>query len=108
VEVALLNLRGGPSTDFPVVGQAPSGTALPITGRDPKRPDWWQVGYEEENAWVYGSLVATGGPIEQVPLVEGAALPTDGAAMLAAPLPAGGLDPLPDPAMQPLLPYLSR
>lgn len=115
VQAALLNLRGGPSTDFGIVAQAAAGAALPITGRHPAWPDWWQVRYQETNGWVYGPLVTTGGPMEEVPLLADAALPApaldqpanaqDSAALHAVPADAA---PLPNPALEPLRPTLSR
>ena len=66
VNTTLLNLRAAPNTDAEIVGQAASGMALPISGQDPTLSDWWQVNYNGTTAWVYGPLVTTGGPMEQV------------------------------------------
>ena len=66
VNTALLNLRAGPNTDTEIVGQVATGFALPINGQDPNFPDWWQVNYNGSNAWVFGELVTTGGPMDQV------------------------------------------
>jgi hypothetical protein len=73
--------------------------------------------------WVYGPLVVTGGPMEQVPLLADASLPAPVAqtanalasTQLTAPLQittpgsAAAVDsaPLPDPALAPLRPILS-
>lgn len=124
VQTALLNLRGGPGTDFDIVAQVAAGTALPITGSHPNWPDWWQVAYADTAGWVYGPLVATGGPMEQVPRIAENALPSPAisatasegvevqaagvAADLSAPAPSIGYMPLPDPAGEPLRPTLSR
>ena len=80
VNTALLNLRGGPSTNDVIVDQVPSGGALQITGRHASFPDWWQVTTEKGVAWVYGPLVTTGGPMEQVAQLADDAVPTDFAA----------------------------
>lgn len=82
VNTALLNLRAGPGTDFAVVGQARSGAALVIRGRSTQAPDWWQVEQGDTLVWVYGGLVTTGGPMDQVAWVADA--PTAQAEALAA------------------------
>lgn len=70
VTVELLNLRAGPSTDHPILGQMPQGAALPITGQDGAWPDWWQVRLGETNGWVYAPMVDALGPLEQVASVD--------------------------------------
>lgn len=125
VQTALLNLRSGPGTDFDIVTQVAAGAALPITGSHPNWPDWWQVAYAETGGWVYGPLIVTGGPMEQVPRIADSALPgpvntsaepesvdvqaTDAAAAdLSAAVSNIGSVPLPNPAIEPLRPTLSR
>lgn len=66
VTVELLNLRAGPSTDHPILAQMPLGTPLPITGRDPSWPDWWQVQMNGTSGWVYAPMVDALGPVETV------------------------------------------
>lgn len=75
VTTDLLNLRAGPSTDQTILGQIAYGAALPITGRDPAWPEWWQVSYGEISGWVYAPLVNAAGPLEQV---AGAVAPPQG------------------------------
>lgn len=70
VEVALLNLRAGPSTDYAIVGTVGAGAALSIQGRNPVVPDWWQVEFSEGNAWVYAPLVRAAGPLADTPTVS--------------------------------------
>jgi len=66
VNTTLLNLRAAPNTESEIVGQVPSSVALPISGKDPAIPDWWQVTYNGSTAWVFGDLVTTGGPMDQI------------------------------------------
>jgi uncharacterized protein YgiM (DUF1202 family) len=73
VNTGLLNLRAAPNTDSEIVGQVATGIALPISGQDPTLPDWWQVTYNGNTAWVYGPLITTGGPMEQVAILSYAA-----------------------------------
>lgn len=93
VDAALLNLRAGPSTDSEIVGQAAAGAALPIQGQHPAWPDWWQVRHGEQTAWVYAPLVTTGGPMEQVAVLDDAALPAGAATVMTAAVVTGDSDP---------------
>jgi hypothetical protein len=121
VNIALLNLRSGPSTDEAIVGQVSNGTALPISGRHAEHPDWWQVSSADGSAWVYAPLVTTGGPMEQVAQLTDAALPAQPATpepLISAAAPAPPTQPasteraLPSPPLDPnfdsLLPALAR
>lgn len=52
-----LNVRGGPGTDYPVIGRLVENQSLPITGRDAETT-WWQVVYppnSNERGWVSGN-----------------------------------------------------
>lgn len=102
VQTALLNLRGGPGTDYPIVGQVSQGVVLPLRGRSPAHPDWWQVQSGDQLAWVYGPLVRAAGPLEQMPVVEALPVPT-----LPSTTPAAA-QPLPDPQQVSLKPVFSR
>lgn len=75
VEVALLNMRAGPGTDFPIVDQLAQGTALPITGQHPAAEQWWQVQNDTQTGWVHRDFVVDGGPLAQVTTLADAALP---------------------------------
>jgi hypothetical protein len=135
VNTTLLNLRAGPSTAAEVVGQAASGTALPIRGQDPAHPDWWQVTYNDQTAWVFGNLVITGGPMERVATLTSAETTGQAAAEISAKVDvaltemsaseeddgaegaavtiagfatAPPVGPQLDPNYQPVLPYLAR
>jgi hypothetical protein len=133
VNTAMLNLRALPNTDAEIVGQVTAGMALPISGQDPTLPDWWQVNYNDSTAWVYGPLITTGGPMEQVAALSAATLGNPGgngalaqtaastetaidsvpegsqpsvAAIFAATASPNG--PQLDPNYQPVQPYLAR
>lgn len=95
VTVDLLNLRGGPSTDHSILAQIAHGAALPITGRDPAWPDWWQVSNGGTSGWVYAPLVNAAGPLEQVagviapaPALSAAAIERMRARLAAPPIPS--------------------
>ena len=53
----LMNVRGGPGTNYNVIGTASPGQEFRITGKNPGLGDWWQIDYQGRNGWVYGQLV---------------------------------------------------
>ncbi|MEZ4611826.1 MAG: SH3 domain-containing protein [Caldilineaceae bacterium] len=82
----LVNLRGGPSTDFPVVGGVNQGESYPIIGRN-EAGDWWQICcINDQPAWIYGAL-ATVADADAVPVVADIPAPP-ALADVAAPPPA--------------------
>jgi uncharacterized protein YraI len=89
-----INLRQGPGTDYPVLSVAMPDERYPILGRNPAG-DWWQIAWEEGEAWLYAPLVrAVNG--EGVPVAEAPALPTPQPLPTATPAPEG--QPPADPA----------
>ncbi len=69
-----MNVRGGPGTNYPIVNALPAGQFATIVGKNPAG-DWWQVELGDNSiGWVYGPLVETDGPIDQV--VVAASIPT--------------------------------
>jgi PKD repeat protein/uncharacterized protein YraI len=71
-----LNIRGGPGTDYPVLGLLRAGQSAEITGVSPDQ-GWWQIkfsGAADERGWVsarYVSAENTG----DVPVVQSPSLP---------------------------------
>ena len=51
-----MNVRAGPGTNYPIVGQASPGDQFPISGKNPAG-GWWQIIYGGQYAWVYSPLV---------------------------------------------------
>ena len=51
-----MNVRGGPGTNFPIIGAATAGQQYDALSRN-AAGDWWQIEYEGRLAWVYGGLV---------------------------------------------------
>jgi len=56
-----MNVRAGPGTNYPIVGQAEAGSQYPISGRNPAST-WWQIIYGGQFAWVYSPLVTATNP----------------------------------------------
>jgi uncharacterized protein YraI len=74
-----LNVRGGPGTDYPVIGRLTEGQSLPITGRNAETT-WWQVVYppdSDQRGWVSGDAqFSTASNAEGVPIVPAPPKPT--------------------------------
>jgi hypothetical protein len=51
-----VNVRSGPGTSYPRVGQLSAGQTFEITGKNPAG-DWWQFTFNGQPAWVVGNLV---------------------------------------------------
>jgi len=58
-----MNVRGGPGTNYNVIGSANAGQRFLVTGKNPAG-DWWQINFNGQAGWVFGQLVSqenTGG-----------------------------------------------
>jgi uncharacterized protein YraI len=51
-----INVRGGPGTNYNILGAASQGQRFPVTGKNPAG-DWWQINYNGQAGWVFGQLV---------------------------------------------------
>ena len=51
-----MNVRGGPGTNYPIIGAATAGQQYAALSRN-AAGDWWQIEYEGRLAWVFGGLV---------------------------------------------------
>ncbi len=51
-----MNIRGGPGTNYAIVGNAAAGTRFDITGKN-AGSDWWRIDYRGQHAWIYAPLV---------------------------------------------------
>lgn len=61
-----INVRGGPGTDYTVVGALATGQSAQILAKNPEA-DWWNILLSTgQSGWVYSSLVETAGPLGAV------------------------------------------
>ena len=99
VNADLINLRAGPGTIYPTVGQATNGQILDLLGRN-EANDWLQIGSvgEREPAWISAEFVtlASDAVIADLAAVEGPPTPeapqaVGGAAVAQAAPAAAGL-----------------
>lgn len=111
VQEDLLNVRLGPGTDFPIVGQLSAGSQLALVGRDVSG-DWLVVCcIDGKPGWVAARLVSTeadllalpvGLPPTRAPVAPTAtAAQTPGVTRPATPTPAATATPAPQPADTP-------
>lgn len=89
-----INVRGGPGTNYNIIGGAQPGQRFPVTGKN-QAGDWWQINYNGQAGWVFGQLVTTQN-VEQVALAQN--IPP---APTAAPPPPATNTPVPQPTQPP-------
>ena len=53
-----MNVRGGPGTNYNIIGAASTGERYSVTGRN-DAGDWWQIDFQGQNGWVFSDLVTT-------------------------------------------------
>lgn len=92
----LMNVRGGPGTNYNVIGTAAPGQRFEITGKNPGLGDWWQINYNGQTGWLYGPLVtATNPQVVQIALVIPAPPPPTATPIPPTPVPAPTQPPAP-------------
>lgn len=53
-----MNVRGGPGTNYNIIGSTNAGQRFTVTGRN-QAGDWWQINFNNQSGWLYGPLVTT-------------------------------------------------
>lgn len=92
----LMNVRGGPGTNYNVIGTAAPGLQFRITGKNPGLGDWWQIDYNGQTGWVFSQLVtATNAETVQVALVIPAPPPPTATPVPPTPVPVPTQPPAP-------------
>jgi uncharacterized protein YgiM (DUF1202 family) len=69
--VADVNIRGGPGTNYPILGLLRAGDVAAVVGRSPDGA-WWQILFPPNTGgtgWVVGSYVQTNAAVGAVPVV---------------------------------------
>jgi hypothetical protein len=69
-----VNVRSGPSTDYPAIGSLFPGSSLHVTGSN-DAVTWFVVDYNGQQGWVASSVTLLGGPCEGLPVVPAPPLP---------------------------------
>ncbi len=79
------NVRGGPGTNYPVVGKLAPGSETDIIGRT-TGSDWWRIAWQGAGqAWVSGSVVKALGPLDAVAVAKDIPAPPPTAVPAAPP-----------------------
>lgn len=101
-----LNVRGGPGTNYAVVGRANNGERYDVTGKN-SQGSWYQIDFNGQNGWVAGEYVALEGDPGSVQVAANIPAapvqPTRPPAPTAAPVPTSPPAPTQPPA--PTTPY---
>ena len=64
-----MNVRGGPGTNYPIIGAATAGQQYAALSRN-AAGDWWQIEYEGRLAWVFGGLVTASADAANAPQAD--------------------------------------
>ncbi len=83
-----VNVRGGPSTAYSIVGRARKDQSFDVTGKN-KEATWWQIDFGGKQGWIFGQLVKTSGATADAPIVAAPPLPKAAPRPAAAPAAAG-------------------
>ncbi len=91
----IMNVRAGPGTNYPILGQASPGDQYPISGKNPAG-GWWQIIFGGQYAWVYSPLVTATYPelVQVAPVIP---TPPPTPIPTATPIPPTPVPPTPVP-----------
>lgn len=65
VVAPVVNVRQGPGTAYPVIGQAQAGERYPVLARN-EAGDWWQIAFGDAVGWVSAALAQGEGDLGSV------------------------------------------
>ena len=68
-----MNVRGGPGTDYPILGKAAVGEQFPVISRGPvdgPARGWWQIEYRGQLGWLHGDYVSATQAAENAPQAD--------------------------------------
>jgi TolB protein len=81
-----VNVRAGPGTNYPVIGQLAARQSAKITGRNASN-EWWQIDFDRGVGWVSASVVEeTIGALAAIPVVAAPPTPTSPPTATAPPM----------------------
>ncbi len=85
----VVNVRSGPSTQYPVIGQLQAGVVYRVLGKN-SGGDWWQFDFDGTVGWTIGSLVNAQGDTGSLAVINDIPAPPQlqTVAVAAAPAPA--------------------
>ena len=68
-----MNVRGGPGTDFPILGKAAVGEQFPVISRGPEggpAGGWYQIEYRGQLGWLHGDYVTASPGAQDAPQAD--------------------------------------
>lgn len=65
VSNAVANVRAGPGTDYPIIGQVRQGETYAVTGRNASG-SWWEFAFGQRTGWISASLVESNEQADRV------------------------------------------
>ena len=89
-----LNVRAGPGTNYPRLGQVTSGYTSDILGRN-RDQDWILVNYSSGTGWISADYAQIEGNLNQVEIVEAAPPPSSSSRPAPTPVPPQASNPPP-------------
>ena len=92
-----VNVRGGPGTNYALIGEIGQGQSHDITGRN-AAGDWLQFSFRGQPAWVFAALVAVSGDAGRIQLAQNIPAPPP-------PPPTAAPTPVPPPTAPPAPQY---
>ena len=70
-----VNVRSGPSTQYPVIGQLQSGMIVNVTARSDSESNWLRISFGGQEGWVAYFTVTVIGITDRLPVAEPLAAP---------------------------------
>lgn len=98
VNNATLNVRSGPGTNYPRIGQVHQGDRFEIKGKN-RAGTWWQIDFNGRDGWVSADYVRTEGNVSAVQVAANIPTPPP------TPTPRPTQPPAPTPTPKPQFPY---
>lgn len=84
VTANIVNVREGPATNYPAIGQLQNGQTAVVNGKSADGA-WWQIAFQNGNGWVFGELVQVNAAAQSVTVAQAPAAPTVAPAPTSAP-----------------------
>jgi SH3-like domain-containing protein len=81
---SIVNIRSGPSTEYPVIGSLIPGSPLPVTGRN-DAGSWWQVKQENGTLGWVSDTVVEAAEVKNIPIIAASPLPQPTATLTPVP-----------------------
>ncbi len=75
VMAEIVNVREGPGTNYPAIGQLQNGQTAVVTGKSADGA-WWQIAFQNGNGWVFGELVEANAAAQSVTVAQAPPAPT--------------------------------